>query len=424
MRRNHQQLSRILHTEVKQRTREEWDELQTLIRTAMKALVAAADMIFTTTTLSGSKMIRPFVADVDIVCVDEAACATELEILIPWKADKPLILAADPEQIRPPVFSDGTKDEGGSLVNGFVKQLEQSFFRRLIDSNRPYIDLNEQRRMPPGQFGPANFAVYGNVTMAANVNIDEDRFALARAPEVWTKTLNKYGVYVMDPELQKLKLPASLPGTITPILVAIARSFCYTVPGSTSKANTAIAHYVLLYIRMIKAATGATNKMIVILVPYLQQRRLCIQTILAAEEEFGGITVATTNSFLGREREFVFADFCGAANLGGKVGFIADKHRLSTKITRQTKFLVAFGNPACTKVRVEAPVEGQEQMTQEELQLEADKKYNLNTLKRFFQISRIRAQFCTRMPAIWNSHSWSSGILLMRLRPRCQRLQL
>jgi hypothetical protein len=48
----------------------------------MNALIVAVDMIFTTTTLAGTKPIRKFVSLLDIVCVDKAACATELEILI------------------------------------------------------------------------------------------------------------------------------------------------------------------------------------------------------------------------------------------------------------------------------------------------------------------------------------------------------
>src|ERR1700693_5176380 len=104
----------------------------------MNALIAAADLIFTTTTLAGIKPIRKFVSLLDIVCVDEAACATELEILIGWKGDKPLILAADVEQLLPPIFSDGIKDEHGVLVSSFVPQLQVPLVRRLCDANWPY----------------------------------------------------------------------------------------------------------------------------------------------------------------------------------------------------------------------------------------------------------------------------------------------
>ena len=94
---SHKELSRALKKSPKDRTEEDLKDLPGNIRKAISALIAKADIIFTTTTLAGHKLMRKFVAKTDVACVDEAACATELEIAFRWKGDKPLILLADME---------------------------------------------------------------------------------------------------------------------------------------------------------------------------------------------------------------------------------------------------------------------------------------------------------------------------------------
>jgi hypothetical protein len=281
------------------------------------------------------------------------------------------------------------KDQNGSLVNSFVKTIEQSLMRRLRENGWPYVELTVQRRMPPGQFDLANYAIYGNLTMALGITIDMERFELARQAEEWTQTLAKHGITVTAPDAPKV--PPSHSDAVAPRLIAVSNSYSYTAPGSTSKANTAIAHLVLTYIRMLKAFTPSiSNRQIEIVVPYLQQRRLYVRPILAADEEFKGITIATANSFMGWEREFVFADFTAAENLSGKVGFVADKHRLTVKVTRQSQFLTCVADIRCAVVKAEEPVvteDGKEpaKVNLEDLQLEADKKYKLETLKNVFE---------------------------------------
>jgi hypothetical protein len=213
LRSEHQKLGTILSKNLRDRTEVDRKDLNGLLRDAMNALIAAADLIFTTTTLAGTKPIRKFVSLLDIVCVDEAACATELEILIGWKGNKPVILAADVEQLLPPIFSDGIKDEHGVLVNSFVPQLEVPLIRRLRDAKWPYVDLREQRRMPPGQFDPANHCIYTNVEIAEGVTIQLEKFEMARKAEAWSITLCSSGIYATgenEPRLPPLRRTRSL----------------------------------------------------------------------------------------------------------------------------------------------------------------------------------------------------------------------
>jgi hypothetical protein len=121
--------------------------------------------------------------------------------------------------------------------------------------------------MPPGQFNPANHCIYANVESVEGVIIELEKFEMARKAEAWSITLCSSGIYTTSEN--EPRLPPSEKGKITPALVAIKNSYCYTIPGGTSKANTAIAHFVLTYVLRIKIATGATNEQIVIVVPYL-----------------------------------------------------------------------------------------------------------------------------------------------------------
>ncbi len=78
LRKHHTRFFEVLNKEVKKRAKEEWAELNGLVSTAMKALIGAADMVFTTATVAGSKMMRRFVLACDAVFVNEGACVTEL----------------------------------------------------------------------------------------------------------------------------------------------------------------------------------------------------------------------------------------------------------------------------------------------------------------------------------------------------------
>ena len=139
--------------------------------------------------------------------------------------------------------------------------------------------VTRQRRMPNGQFDPANYCIYDNIKMAEGINFNLPKFEWARKAEAWSQTLCRYGVSSSKNRTELLTPSAE--GLIEPFLIDVKNSYCYTVPGTTSKANTGMAHYTFWYIRSMKDSTGATNDMFVIVVPYLQQRAMYTRTILA-----------------------------------------------------------------------------------------------------------------------------------------------
>jgi len=60
---------------------------------------------------------------------------------------------------------------------------------------------------------------------------------------------------------------------------------------------------------------------------------------------------------------------------------VADRHRIAVCLTRQTQFLVVMADTRCTIVQNEDP----DAPTTEELQLELDKKYKLDCLKKLWK---------------------------------------
>ena len=100
---------------LKYQTKDDHKALGGLIRNAVAYLIAGAYIILTTTTLAGSRLMCKFIASLDIVYVNETACATELKILIGWKVNTPVILSADMEQLLPPIFSDTSRTNVVSL---------------------------------------------------------------------------------------------------------------------------------------------------------------------------------------------------------------------------------------------------------------------------------------------------------------------
>lgn len=262
-----------------------------------------------------------------------------------WKGSKPLILTGDEQQLSPPAFSKKMQDPCGYPTNPFYPIKIKSLMGRLVSLNWPYIQCTEQHRIAPAQFAAANACIYGNIKTAEGVSIDDARFQISRDCERWARGLAQNGVTASADSKRVGSSPA---GLVLPLGVNVENSYCYTHPTSTSKANSATAHFTLIYIASMKQAVPALrNTGITIVVPYAQQRKGYIKICLARGSEFDGISIATANTYQGWENQIVFLDLTAAHNLGGAVGFVADKHRLAVMLTRQSQLLTVVGDFKC-----------------------------------------------------------------------------
>lgn len=357
-----------------------YEQFRTLLKHAARSIYSIVDPVCTTIALAGQDtLIVEFVDHADAAAVDEAGSSTELEILITWRANRPLILAGDPAQLPPFVLSDMLKNRDGKILNTFANTVKISLLHRFIENSWPYLNFNEQKRMAPGLFDLANFACYGNVVTAPGVNIDSPRFLKARLVEQWMK--------------KNIAVGDSPDGKVWPVFIDVDDSFCYAEEGGTSKGNTATAHYTMNLIRrLLEDVKEITVDDFVVIVPYTCQEKL-YKKVCASHPELKDLYIVTSTAYQGREKPIVFADFVAAANLGGAIGFVADKKRMAVTLTRQADFLVVLGDsksafaaptPAAEESNVWAKPADADPEPETKLD-ESNKQYELDPIKNVFE---------------------------------------
>ncbi|KAF4637976.1 hypothetical protein G7Y89_g110 [Cudoniella acicularis] len=336
LRPKHEGLANILNISGSRRSPEQRKDLPKLIKAASRDVRDETELFMCTTTIAGSSFVKPYVKSWDVVGIDDACCSMELEYLLVVKGNKPTIMAADPEQLPPPIYSELLRNPDGTRYNSFTDPIGKSLMRRLLDLDRPFIDCDTQ------------------------IHVSTNGL---EAPE------------------DSPKLGASPIGLVYPVMIDVRNSFTFKEVGGTSKGNTATAYFTLKYIRkMREALPSVQNSDFVVVIPYVRQRKIYVKQILYNPAEFAGIIIATTNTYQGWENKFVFNDFTSAENLKGKAGFVTNKHRLAVALTRTTQFMACVGDSKCTIVKNDDDSE----VNTSEDQAELDKKYDLNQFRELF----------------------------------------
>lgn len=164
------ELSSILHTQIGERTLEMWNTLDELIYAAFVDLICAADLIFCPAFVAPSKLIEVFIKKSDVLAVDEATYAKDMEMLTPWKgvSTKPLILIGDPQAVDAAVFSKfyGLLTGAGKHFASSHQQLALLMMHRLVLVNWPHDDLPSHRLFPPRQAQAAEALFHIRLTPA------------------------------------------------------------------------------------------------------------------------------------------------------------------------------------------------------------------------------------------------------------------
>ncbi|KAK0105551.1 hypothetical protein ONS95_004091 [Cadophora gregata] len=245
--------------------------------------------------------------------------------------------------------------------------------------------------MAPGMFDLANFVIYRKpITYHKGLDIKDDRFTLGRGIGSWAQTLHSKGLN------SKQKFPpikACPAGTLNPFAVNVRKEFCYINPAVHPR-ETANVHLMLRYINSVfSSVPDLTLHKILLVVPYLEQQNL-YRKIKLTDPFWAELHISTANKAQGAEDEFLCYDGTAAANMGGKVGFYADFHRLAVILSRQRDgilLMMDFDAAIQTRKTKDPLPEAEQGVIAEEdhgIPQEVDQTHDVQYLHRMFQYFR------------------------------------
>ncbi|XP_060601702.1 uncharacterized protein LOC132754965 [Ruditapes philippinarum] len=228
----------------------------------------------------------------DVVIVDEATQAIELETLIPLQYGvTKLILVGDPEQLPPTVLSQKATEN----------QFNMSLFERLDghfkgQSINPVILLNRQYRMDPEIAAfPNNYIYEGKIT---NDKCVENRSQLPLVPY---------------------------------LLFNVSEGRELFSQGTRSMSNPLEAIFTAELCKFIITNSSVIEKVIGIIAPYAKQKSEIVKEL--EKRHLNNIEVSTVDGFQGREKHVIIMS-CVRANQSGTIGFVGDRKRMNVSLTR------------------------------------------------------------------------------------------
>jgi hypothetical protein len=285
-------------------------------------VIRAADVIVTTCTNSGTEQLHAHFRP-DIVVVDEAGRATELDVIVPLYFYHPrcLILVGDDQQLRPTILSD----QPATKINCFSPQLAQSLMKRLKDLGFRSATLQEQNRMVAGIVDlPARLFYDGKL------HDNPLTTTLADRPKArWFNAFlsEHFGLQ---------------PGTVPRIYANLGGTKCFK-HGSTYYNFETASFSLDLIIDMIKR--GAAPSDIAVITFYQMQcnvynRALRRMQLRYPQLDLSNVRVRTVDGYQGGESTFVLLDLV----ITDRIGFLQDNTRINVALTRARDGLVIIGD--------------------------------------------------------------------------------
>ncbi|EFA82429.1 hypothetical protein PPL_04854 [Heterostelium album PN500] len=268
-------------------------------RDTKSKLLSQVNVICTTCIASGHPILTN--ERFSIVIVDEASQATEPAILVPLlKQSEQLFLFGDQNQLSPTIFTKEAEDGGLSI----------GLFQRLANDITPFL-LEEQYRMHSKLLEFPNKYIYDGKLKTGIDDKDRqiprgfdwprEQCPIAFVNVVGKEDINNYS-YMNMPEAKEI--------------VRILKA-------------------------MVKENQDLTTDSFGIITPYSSQAKLICNLL---RPDFRKLpTVATVDSFQGREKEIILVSTV-RSNLGGRVGFLNDWRRLNVSLTRAKRGMIIVGN--------------------------------------------------------------------------------
>jgi hypothetical protein len=289
-------------------------------RTATQELLATAHVIFSTLSTAGVSAMK-MTRRVDELFVDEAAAATEPEIVIPFHLRPGKMLAVgDPMQLPSTVMSRHASNLGLS------KSLHE---RLLLDCKKQHVMLDVQYRMKPDIcMFPSNIFYGGNLHNGPNV------------------VSLRYG--------ERAKVLPFKPFTFMQIEGCERQSF----RGSYSNFEEALKILDILQTMKERGESESwhsPDKLRVI--TFYQAQASTIRSLLH-RNGLGCVLVATVDSCQGCEADIIILSFVRSnkklRSAQSMLGFLLDDRRLNVSLTRARYQLICVGDIAGTLAAIES----------------------------------------------------------------------
>jgi superfamily I DNA and/or RNA helicase len=290
--------------EIRREVRRLWKEAREIERDLSKRIVQAADVVLATHGGLGKVVAN---TAFDLAVLDEASQATEPLSWIPVVHARKVVLAGDPLQLPPTIYSEE------AAKKGLATTLMERLMPELPDACRTLLRV--QYRMHQVIMGFSSERFYGG--------------KLEAHESVASHTANE------------------LPGIITTPLTSRPLTFVDTAgTGFTevwnelldSRENEGEAR-VALKVWEDLAAAGLKPRQAALITPYNAQAKL-LKTMAPR-----GFEISSVDGFQGREKEVIIVSLV-RSNEKGEVGFLSDTRRMNVALTRARRCLVVVGDSA------------------------------------------------------------------------------
>ncbi|KAG8348691.1 AAA domain [Trypanosoma vivax] len=286
------------------------------------------------TTLGSIPQLQRAECHFDVVVIDEASQCTEPDVLLALMlAKRRALLVGDSRQLQPTVLCQMAGLQG----------LRRSLLQRLLqEGNRPFM-LRTQFRMHPSICAfPNNYFYEGKLITHPSV--------LQRVCPAYS-ALGRSGTIAMS----------NIPRMIF-VDVPNGRMEHSNKNGSRccSALNRHEASALVFQLRCLRKILNLSLKQFAqhtgILTFYRAQKDAILR-LMTREERVSGLQISTTDSFQGKEKDFVFIScvrapvqgphsasvvHCGPGD--GSLGFLEDWHRINVALTRAKEFCIIFGH--------------------------------------------------------------------------------
>ncbi|KAI9834316.1 MAG: DNA-binding protein SMUBP-2 [Phylliscum demangeonii] len=284
-------------------------------------VVAQADVIVTTCSNAAEGFITRS-CHPDVLFVDEAAKAVELDLVIPiaFYGPRTVVLVGDEKQLRPTVKTYGKKSSDKKAINCFAGQLAMSTFDRLKTSGYPTVLLREQHRMTAGLAKAASDIIYDGQLIDAPSTALVNRLK-SQSFLVWTST--NY------PEVR---------GSLPALLLDIRGSRSARLGRSVFNLDTAAAG-INVILGLLQHGFHPTD---IAVVCFYQAQcevyRVALRSATQARQgwTFAGVLIKTVDGFQGGEAPIVILDYAITSAPEGPKGFSValEEAGLAKNVTR------------------------------------------------------------------------------------------